>query len=123
MGEWSIDVDESENRLHMELSGYFEADEAAAVTEEVIDAAGFLSDGFEMISDLEELQIGDPGAAEQLERGKQYLADNGLAAAVRIPPTANTGEAQFAEVGQDAESYWLTTAESVPAAQRMLDER
>jgi hypothetical protein len=123
MGEWSIDVDESANRLYMELSGFFEEEEAAGATEEIIDAAGFLTEGFEMVSDLQDLQIGDPGAAAQLERGKQYLADQGLDAAVRIPPAAVSSREQFAEVGADAESYWLETAESVSAAESLLDER
>jgi hypothetical protein len=123
MGEWSIDVDESANRVYMELSGFFEEEEAAEVTQEIIDAAGFLAEGFEMVSDLQDLQIGDPGAAEQLERGKQYLADQGLAAAVRVPPAAASSQEQFAEVGAEAESYWLDTAESVSAAETLLDER
>jgi hypothetical protein len=123
MGEWSIDVDESANRLYMELSGHFDAEAAAEATDEVVDAAGFLAEGFEMISDLQELQIGDPGAAEELERGKADLADRGLAAAVRVPPTAVSSQDQFEEVGAAAESYWLGTAESVAAAERLLDER
>ena len=123
MGEWSVDVDESANRLYMELSGHFDEEAAAEATDEVIDAAGFLTDGFEMISDLQELQIGDPGAAAQLERGKSYLAERGLAAAVRVPPTALSSQDQFEEVGEDAESYWLETAESVAEAERLLDQR
>jgi hypothetical protein len=123
MGEWSIDVDESANRLYMKLSGHFDEEDAAEATDEVVDAAGFLTDGFEMISDLKELQIGDPGAAEQLERGKSDLADRGLAAAVRVPPTAVSSQDQFEEVGEDAESYWLETAASVEEAERLLDER
>lgn len=123
MGEWSIDVDESANRLYMELSGHFDAEDAAEATDEVVDAAGFLSEGFEMISDLQELQIGDPGAAEQLARGKSDLADRGLAAAVRVPPTAVSSQDQFEEVGEDAEAYWLGTADSVAEAERLLDER
>jgi len=105
MGEWSIDVDESANRLYVELSGHFEAAEAAEVTEAIVDAAGFLAEGFDIVSDLPDFRVGDPGAAEQLEWGKQYLADQGLEAAVRVPPAAVSSREQFADVGAGAESY------------------
>lgn len=121
MGQWQIEVDETQNRLYTELSGFFEEDEAVETTEEFISAAEQLADGFDMINDLSELQIGDRGAAQQLERGKQGLAENGLDTVVRIPPAAKTGEAQFEEAGEAAEHYDIETAASVEEAESILD--
>jgi hypothetical protein len=39
-----------------------------------------------------------------------------------VPPAALSGETQFAEAGQDAESYRADTADSVAEAERLLDE-
>lgn len=123
MGQWSVDVDEDRNRLYAELSGFFVDEEAAESTEEFIEAAQRLDGSFDMIQDLAELQIGDPGAAEQLERGKRRLAENGLETVVRIPPTATTSELQYEESGEDAESYEVRTASSVTEAETILDNR
>ncbi|WP_136718071.1 hypothetical protein [Halorientalis salina] len=123
MGQWSVDVDEERNRLYAELSGFFVEEEATESTEEFIEAAERLETGFDMIQDLAELQIGDPGAAEQLERGKRRLAENGLATVVRIPPTATTSELQYEESGEDAENYEIRTASSVTEAETILDNQ
>jgi hypothetical protein len=123
MGQWSVDVDEERNRLYAELSGFFVEEEATESTEEFIEAAERLESGFDLIQDLAELQIGDPGAAEQLERGKRRLAENGLATVVRIPPTATTSELQYEESGEDAENYEIMTASSVTEAETILDNQ
>ncbi len=123
MGQWQIDVDTEANRLYAELSGFFEEGEAAETADEFIAGAEQLADGFEMINDLSELQIGDPGAAEQLKRGKRGVAENGLGAVVRIPPTATSGELQYEESGETAEAYDVETAASVTEAETILDNR
>jgi len=121
MGQWQIDVDTEQNRLYAELSGFFEEDEAAETADDFIAAAEELAEGFDMVNDLSELQIGDPGAAEELERGKRGIAEHGLAAVVRIPPTATSSELQYEESDEGAETYEIETATSVDEAESILD--
>ena len=123
MGQWSVDVDEDANRLYAELSGFFEEAEARESTDAIVEAADRLDDGFAMITDLTDLQIGDPDAADQLERGKRGVAERGVATVVRIPPAATSSEHQYAEAGEDAEDYDVETAASVADAEELLDER
>jgi hypothetical protein len=123
MGQWNVDVDDDQDRLYAEFSGHFEEEEAAEAADAIIGAATRLSEEFDMINDLENLQIGDTGAAEELERGKEGVADNGLSTVVRILPVASSGELQYAESGEKAEDYRIETAESVTEAEAILDDQ
>jgi len=60
---------------------------------------------------------------EQLERDKLGVAESGLGTVVHIPPTATSGELQYAESGEDAENYDVETASSVAEAETTLDNQ
>jgi len=121
MGELSLEVDEEQDRMYLRLAGSFEEGEAQEFTDKVIGSATRFDSEFDVINDISELHIGDPGAVEQLERAKEGLAERGLNRVVRIPPTAVSGEEQYREAGADAESYDIHTADSVAEAERLLD--
>jgi hypothetical protein len=121
MGQWTVEVDEERNRLYLELSGVFEAGDAAEAAEATLSAAERLDADVEMIDDISELQIGDQDAAARLETVKERLSEQGLTTAVRVRPAATATEAQFAEAGEDVEDYEVRTVDTVAAAEDALD--
>jgi hypothetical protein len=121
MGEWNVEADTAENRLYIELSGYIEGEEAEQSTNAVIEAAEQMDEGFDVITDIADVQPGDAEAVENIKRGKEAVAENGAEAAVRISPESATGQMQFERAGD--EPYAVAMADSVEKAERLLNQR
>lgn len=121
MGEWNVEADTDKNRLYIELSGYIEGEEAERSTDAVVEAAEQMDEGFDVVTDISTVQPGDTEAVENIERGKEAVAENGAAAAVRIQPESTTGQMQFERAGD--EPYAVAMAESVEQAEQLLDQR
>jgi hypothetical protein len=121
MGEWNVEADTAENRLYIELSGYIEGEEAEQSTNAVIEAAEQMDEGFDVITDIADVQPGDAEAVENIKRGKEAVAENGAEAAVRISPESATGQMQFERAGD--EPYAVAMADSVEKAEKLLDQR
>ena len=65
----------------------------------------------------------DEAALEEVERGKRGLAENGMAAAVRVTSESATGQMQWDRAGEDAEGYQVAKAGSIDHAEKLLDKR
>jgi hypothetical protein len=120
---WSVDIDESKQRAYLKLDGHLEPEEAAAAADATIEAAETLDDGWDLINDLSTFNPSDPEAMKHIERGKQGIAKNGVAAVVRVMAESTTGQMQFDRAGEDKESYQLAMADSVEKAEKLLDKR
>lgn len=121
MGDWNVEADTDENRLYIELSGYIEGEEAERSSNAVVEAAEKMDEGFDVITDIADVQPGDAEAVENIKRGKEAVAENGAAAAVRITPESTTGQMQFERAGD--EPYAVAMADSVEKAEKLLDQR
>jgi len=120
---WEVDIDREKNRLYLELEGYMEAADAGAAADATIEGAKTLDDGFDMVNDLSTFQPSDKEAMDHIERGKQGIAKNGVAAVVRVTAESTTGQMQFDRAGEDEESYQLAVADSPEKAEKLLDKR
>lgn len=122
MGEFSIEADTGANRLHMELSGTLDAEEAAAALEAVEREAAGLDDGFEVINDISGFKPLSQDVADTIAEGKRSLSEAGAGALVRVTGDSAIGSMQFDRVG-DADGYDIATVETVADAEAMLDDR
>lgn len=125
MAEWNVDVDERKNRLYIDLSGQFTAEEAEQSTAAVKEAVEQMDPDFEVITDLDGFVPGAQDAVETIEEGKRAVRAAGAAAAVRVVPdsASATGQMHFERVGSDEEEYAVAMAESVEQAEKLLDSR
>ncbi|WP_246984326.1 hypothetical protein [Halorientalis marina] len=121
MGDWNVEADTEKGRLYIELSGYIEGEEAERSTNAVVEAAEKMDEGFDVITDIADVQPGDAEAVENIKRGKEAVAENGATAAVRITPESTTGQMQFERAGD--EPYAVAMADSVEKAEKLLDQR
>jgi hypothetical protein len=120
---WAVSIDESKNRLYLELAGHIDEAQAEAAADATIEGAERLDDGFDLINDLSDFQPGDPEAMKHIERGKKGIAKNGVSAVVRVMAESTTGQMQFDRAGEDEESYQLAMADSREKAEKLLDKR
>jgi hypothetical protein len=120
---WAVSIDESKNRLYLELAGHIDEAQAEAAADATIEGAERLDDGFDLINDLSDFQPGDPEAMKHIERGKKGIAQNGVSAVVRVMAESTTGQMQFDRAGEDEESYQLAMADSREKAEKLLDKR
>ena len=124
MGDWNVRADESANRLYIDLSAHFDAEEAEEANEEVKEAAAKLDPGFEVITNLSGFVPGDQDAVKYIEEGKQIVRDEGAAAAVRVMGEGSTtGQMHFERVGEEEEEYAVAMADTVEQAEKLLDKR
>jgi hypothetical protein len=121
MGDWNVEADTEKGRLYIELSGYIEGEEAERSTNAVVEAAEKMDEGFDVVTDIADVQPGDAEAVENIKRGKEAVAENGATAAVRITPESTTGQMQFERAGD--EPYAVAMADSVEKAEKLLDQR
>jgi hypothetical protein len=121
MGDWNVEADTEKNRLYIELDGHFGPEESEKSTDEVIAAVQRLDEGFDVITNIAGVQPSDSEAVENIERGKEAVAENGAEAAVRIQPESATGQMQFERAGD--EPYAVAMADSVEKAEKLLDQR
>ncbi|MFC7080502.1 hypothetical protein [Halorussus caseinilyticus] len=115
-----IEADSSRNRLYVTLAGRFDEDEAAASAERTIEATERLDPGFDVVTDIRELEASPQEAKTHLERSKLFLSAHDVGTVVRVVGDSPLAEMQFDRTG-DAE-YAVETAESVEAAEKLLDD-
>ncbi len=123
MSDWSVDADPEKNRLFINLSGSMGIEEGKKSNAATMEALDQLEPGFDVITDIRNFEPGSPEAVELLEEGKATIAKQGASAAVRVMPESTTASMHFERVGEDEEAYPVAEAESVDAAERLLDER
>ena len=124
MADWSVDTDEAQNRLYIELVGSHDPEMAKESSEAVKAAAERLDPGFEVITDISECVPGDQEAVQYIEEGKKAVRENGAAAAVRVLGEGSaTGQMHFERVGEDEEEYAVAVADTVEQAEKLLDKR
>lgn len=123
MSDWNVEVDETTNRLYIDIGASLSVDEAIASTDAVVEGARRLDPGFDVVTDIRNFEPGAPEAVEQLERGKKAMRENGASAAVRVMPQSATASMHFERVGEDEEAYPVAEAESVAEAEELLDQR
>ncbi|SEN00598.1 hypothetical protein SAMN05216388_1001134 [Halorientalis persicus] len=121
MAETDVEVDTGANRLYIRLAGHMEDDEAEAAAGEVEAGVDELDPGFDIVNDLREFKPTSGEAVTYVEEAKTYAAEAGCAAVVRIEPESPTGKMQFERA--EGEDYDIAVAESVEAAERLLDQR
>lgn len=123
MADWDMDVDEEMQRAYLTLDGHLEPEQHAEAADACERVAKSLDDGFDLINDMSTFKPGGEDAMEEIERGKTALAENGMAAAVRVTSESTTGQMQFDRAGDGAESYAVAKAESIEEAEALLDKR
>ncbi|SDF44223.1 hypothetical protein [Halorientalis regularis] len=124
MVDWSVDADEAQNGLYLDLGGHFGPEEAKKANEAAREAVQRLDPGFEVITDLSEFVPGDQDAVECIEEGKQAVREAGAFAAVRATGERSaTGRMHFQRVGEDEEEYTVAVADTVEQAEKFLDKR
>ncbi|MFB6083705.1 MAG: hypothetical protein ABEJ94_05620 [Halorientalis sp.] len=124
MADWSVDVDEAQNRLYLDVGGYFGPEEAKKANEATKEAVQRLDSGFEVITDLSEFVPGDQDAVKYIEGGKQVVREPGASAAVRVVGEGSaTGQMRFERVGEDEEEHAVAVADTVEQAEKSLDKR
>ena len=119
----NVEVDEANQRIYLTMEGSPTVEESAAISDACIEAAKRLSDGFDLVNDMRTFQPTDEAALEEVERGKRGLAENGMAAAVRVTSESATGQMQWDRAGEDAEGYQVAKAGSIEDAEKLLDKR
>jgi hypothetical protein len=122
MADFDIEADRTQNRLHMDLRGSLDEEQARSAVETVEEEAAKLSPGFDVINDISEFKPLSQDVTETISEGKEILADSGVGALVRVTGDSALGDMQFSRVGGD-EGYAVTKVESVEEAKTKLDER
>jgi len=123
MGNWTVDIDESKNRLYLSLEGHLTVDEVEAAADAVIEATEKLDEGFDEVSDLRGFEPADPAAMDHIKRGKRGIVENGVTAVCRVVSDSTTGQMQFDRAGEEEEEYQLAKTDSIEKAEKLLDER
>ncbi|WP_336001724.1 hypothetical protein [Halorientalis halophila] len=123
MANWDVTVDEAKQRVYLKLGSGLTVEEQAAASDACIEAAKRLDDGFDLVNDMRTFEPTSEEALEEVERGKRGLAENGMGAAVRVVAESTVTQLQFDRAGEDVEEYELAKAESVEAAEKLLDKR
>ncbi|WP_276301051.1 hypothetical protein [Halorussus lipolyticus] len=116
-----IEADAGANRLYVTLGGTFGADEAASSAEETIEAAQRLDSGFDVVTDIRNLEASPQEAKEHLQRSKTFLAAHDVGTVVRVVGDSPLAQMQFDRTGE--QEYEVETADSVDEAERLLDEK
>ena len=117
---YEIEADVGHNRLYATLGGTFDADEAAASAERTIEEAGRLDAGFDVVTDIRDLEASPQEAKEHLQRSKTFLAAHDVATVVRVVGDSPLAEMQFDRTGDQA--YEVETAETVEEAEGILND-
>lgn len=107
--------------LYLTLEGRLEREEAMATVEEMETVLDGVDDGFYTINDISEFSPVSQDAVDAIERGKRVLADNGVAALVRVVGDSTTAKMQFEQVGNESQ-YQKAVAESVAEAEALLED-
>jgi hypothetical protein len=123
MSHWEVRVDEEKERVYLTIHGKIEPEEMAKLADECLEAGRTLPDGFDCVNDMEQFVPSGEETMQEIQRGKRVLAENGMAAAVRIVSESTTGQMQFDRAGEDVESYAVAKAETVEDAEKLLEKR
>lgn len=113
-----IEANTAENRLYVTLAGKFDEDEAAASAEETIEKAGRLDEGFDVVTDIRELEASPQEVKEHLARSKTFLSAHDVGTVVRVVGDSPLAKMQFERTGE--EDYDVETADSVTDAEALL---
>lgn len=114
-----IEADEETNRLYVTLGGKFDEDEAATSAEKTIEAATDLDPGFDVVTDIRELEASPQETKEHLERSKLFLSAHDVGTVVRVVGDSPLAKMQFDRTGE--QDYTVETADSVTEAEEFLD--
>jgi hypothetical protein len=120
-GEYAVEIDRAENRLYLELDGMLDAETAHEAADATVEAASELRPGFGMVNDISSFNPVSQEATEAIERGKRGIAEEGVAAVVRVVGDSVVGKMQFDRVGEGDRSYHVASAESREQAEEFLD--
>ncbi|WP_137286921.1 hypothetical protein [Halorussus salinisoli] len=115
-----IEADLDANRLYVTLGGKFDEEEAAASAEKTIEAAKRLDSGFDVVTDIRELEASPQEAKDHLERSKTFLSAHDVGTVVRVVGDSPLAKMQFDRAG-DVE-YTVETTDSVAEAEELLDD-
>lgn len=120
---YRTEADRQANRLYLDFSGRLDEETMNAAADETVETAKQLSDGFDIINDLTGFRPVTPAAAEAIKRAQAELQEMGVDRVIRVVDeetsevVVNSFERRSKEVGYSGE-----TADSVEAAERLLDE-
>lgn len=121
-GEYEVNADRAANRLYLKLEGILDEETAEDHVVDMLSAADELEPGFDMVNDISEFKPMTQQATDTIERGKRGLTERGVSAVVRVTGESVVGKMQFERVGGGMEGYHVATAETVEAAEQLLDE-
>jgi hypothetical protein len=120
---YEIEADRVQNRLYLDLSGRMDREELEDAADEAVNAAERLREGFDVVNDLAGFTPPSPEAAKPIKRAQAELKEMGVDRVVRVVDeetsqvVVNAFERRSRDVGYSGE-----TAESVPEAERRLDD-
>jgi hypothetical protein len=124
MADYEIELDErvaEPDVLYLTLEGRLEREQAIAAVEEMESLLAGVDEGFYMINDISAFNPISQDAVDAIDRGKQVIAEHGVAAVVRVVGDSTTAKMQFDQVGDDS-AYRRATAESVSEAEAALED-
>ena len=117
---YDIDVDRELNRVYLTQWGRLDDETAESLLADLDQKTRDLPDGWELINDIRELATFEPHQTNYIERGKEIIAENGVAANVRVTGSVVT-KMQFNRAGDRDEDFHVAHAETVAQAEGFLD--
>jgi hypothetical protein len=121
---YEIEADTVSNVLHISLSGRMDKSDTSEAADEAVAAAERLRSGFHIVNDISGFKPPSPEAAKPIKRAQGELKELGVDRVVRVADeetsqvVVNAFERRSKAVGYSGE-----TADSVAAAQRLLEQK
>lgn len=121
-GGYEVWTDEDRDVLYLRLTGSMNERRLSEARAAVVEQAETLSEPFDIVNDISELDPQSPEEAEQVKRGQSQLADLGVGDVVRVvdEDTSELVKMTFS-VGSSEAGYEGNVAPSIEAAESMLD--
>lgn len=123
MGKHNIRADKTNNRLYIELDGFFNDEQATEASQEAMKAISTLQPGFAIINDIRNYKPTTPIGTQKLQETMHYAAKSKVGAVVRIvdQDEYHVGNLQFKRKSQSA-GYQALEAPSIEEAERLLNQ-
>ncbi len=119
---YDIRADLVKNRLYLRLAGFLSDTQAREIANKIIEEAGKLKPGFDVINDIRELKPTTPSVAEELKRAQGVSKDKGHRRVIRVVGQQAVTQLQWNRTLQEATGARAEVAPSVEEAERMLEQ-
>jgi hypothetical protein len=116
----TLRVDKQKNRLYIVLSGFVDAEEMKANSDETIEVTKQLKPGFDVITDISNFKPTTPEATKHIERVQANFKAAGVRRGVRVVGESAITAMQFSRTGKHV-GYESHNVATLAEAEKLLD--